>query len=357
MRHRYSGSHECMHSQQEEMSVFALTGPPRISTVERGAWEKLLADFPQHTVFHRFAWLQSVAEAYRAEVVLARADTGDRCVGVWPCLEQRKGPFRILGSPLPGWSTLWMGPLFAPGADALEVARAFLSDRTFSRAAYIFCKVLDEASNVDLATLGFERVRRPVNYVVDLGPSQEELWRHLRKGCRRAIGKARRCGIVVQQEESPGFLDAFWRMAVQVFARSNMHPVYSRRMVECVWRNLRRSESVFALSAVLDGRRIATQILPYDSHTAYAWASAGLEEARKFSGNNILDWETILEAKRRGLKWYDLGSIYGGPGVYKGSFRPEKRARATQWERSRSSLVAMLKRMYESYLRRRLRLK
>lgn len=324
----------------------------RVSLADPAEWDELVQRFPDRTVFHRRAWLQSVEQAHRAKVLLARADSDQGCVAVWPCLEQRKGPFRILGSPLPGWSTVYLGPLFAEGVAVHAVLKAFFAEPMFCRAAYCYCKVVDADREVDLSCLGFTRVSRYRTYLLSLTRSEEELWKNMESRGRNMVRKAKKAGLEVRKEKGLDFVGDFWEMSREVFGRSNMRPTYSQRLLDKVCENLSRQGELLVLSAFADGRRAATVALPHDDQTVYYWAGAAFGEFRYAAPSNLLMWESIREARRLGLKRYDLVSIYGGPGKFKRTFGPEEKTTATHWERSRSWLVAVLKRHYERHLRR-----
>jgi hypothetical protein len=326
-----------------------------VSEAPQEDWDALVVRFPRYTVFHTLAWLRSLQEAHGLELTLLQARKSNDCVAVWPCLSVWKGPIRVVGSPLPGWSTVYLGPLVAPGVEPIGVLSALLNHPPLSHAGFMYSKILDEDRPIDMSALGFDRLHRFHTYIVPLVHSEEELWSRLAKRCRKAIRKAQNIGLTVRREADTHFLDDFWRMSIEIFARSNLKPVYTRKLVERVVDNLGRDGRLLVMSVFYEGRRVSTQILPYDDHTVYGWAAASFADYRPLSTSNILDWETILEARRMGLRAYDMVSVYGGPGVYKRSFGPEEHAVATHWERSRSRLIGYMKKAYESYSRRRLK--
>src|SRR5262245_51580635 len=92
-----------------------------ISQCDECEWDELLPRFADRTVYHTSACLRALGVAHHLTPHLVRADMHGRCVALWPCFELRKGPFTILGSPLPGWSTAYLGPLFALDDGATDV--------------------------------------------------------------------------------------------------------------------------------------------------------------------------------------------------------------------------------------------
>ena len=68
------------------------------------------ATYADRLIFHTPAWLRFVAEAQRAEPVLATIADGGTRVGHFTGLLTKRYGFRILGSPMAGW--IFTSPLF-----------------------------------------------------------------------------------------------------------------------------------------------------------------------------------------------------------------------------------------------------
>ncbi|MGH7821663.1 MAG: GNAT family N-acetyltransferase, partial [Candidatus Binatia bacterium] len=322
--------------------------------VDRAAWDDLVRPFREATVFHRLAWLDTLSAVHGYEIVLAEALEAGRRLAVWPALQTRKGPLRVIGSPLPGSSTTYMGPLIHPDADPGAVIEAFLRHEPFRRAAYLACRVIDRERPVNLTRFGFSMVKRFPTYWIDLTRSEERLWSDLKSECRSRIRKAQKLGLEVRREEAGAFVDDFWKMSVETFARSRTRPTYTHAFVRELWNRLHGGDEVLVLSAFLRGERIATLVLPMDDHALYYWGGASFQRHRALPSHNLLHWEAILEGKRRKLAGYDLISTNGGPGRFKRTFGPREVPMATHWERSSSRWTAVLKGAYEQYRRRRL---
>lgn len=327
-----------------------------ISTVEQGQWNALLQSFRDATVFHRLEWLQVVCAVHRVKIVLVKAEKEGRCIAVWPYLEMKKGPLRVIGSPLPGWSTAYLGPLFAADVDANAVLSAFLAHKLFRWYAFFACKVLDRNPPVDLGAHGFSTVMKFDTYRVDLTLPKETLWDNLKSECRTRIRKAEKLGIEVREETTPQFIDDYWAMSIETFQKSKIQPTHNKQFVQEMWNQLQPAGALHVISAFLDGQRTGSLVLPFDDRTMYYWGGASFLKYRDLPAHNLLHWHAIGEAKQRGLMAYDFISTIGGPGRFKKTFGPQTVDMATHWERSPSRLMAALKKRYQNYLLKRRRI-
>lgn len=325
-----------------------------IHEIYPSGWDALLGDFTDATIFHRNGWLDILARDGATSVLRLVAERDGRAVAVWPVLAARKGPLRVLGSPFPGSSTTYLGPLFRDDADVAEALSAFLADERLRRGSYFACRVFDRRRPIDLTPFGFTAKSRFETYWLDLRRSEAELWNALESECRGRIRRAGKLGLEVRREVDAGFVDDFWRMSLETFERSaGRRPTYDGEFAAELWRRF-HPDRLLVLSAFLEGDRLATLVLPFDAHTLYYWGGASWQAHRRLPSNNLLHWHAILEGRRLGLEGYDLVSTAGSAGVFKKRFGPRAVATATHWERTSSPLIQFLKQQYERYRRRRL---
>jgi CelD/BcsL family acetyltransferase involved in cellulose biosynthesis len=333
--------------------------PYLISEVDRSDWQALLDQFPHHTVFHRLPWLESIETIHKGKLRLARADANGSCIAVWPVFATRKGPLPILGSPLGGWSTPYLGPLFQPGCDSHAALEAFLKHPLFRRSSYFACKTITTGGqhDVDFKPFGFTNALAFETYCIDLTVGHDALWDNLKSECRSRIRKAGKLGLEIREEHDGSFLDEYWTMSIETFAITHIQPMFTRPFIKEVWRRLHPQKQIMALSAWLDGERIAALVLPYDNHMMYYWTGASYLRHRNIPSHNLLHWTAIQAALGMGIKSYDFISTLGGAGRFKRTFGPQTVHMANHWERTSSRLVNALKVGYEKYLMRRQRVK
>jgi hypothetical protein len=332
-------------------------------------WDECLRQMPRRTIFHSSAWLNAINATFPgARIVKSVATQDGHVAAMWPALEMRKGPYRLIGSPLPGWSTPYMGPLFASECDICAALETLLSLPRFRKSSYFACRTLDDPveipeattefphPQVDLVGLGFSITGHLDTFLLDLSDSEEALWSNLKSQCRSKIQKARRSGVEIREERDGSFIDDYWSMSLETFSKSGIRPTYSRRFCLGVFEQLSASHQIVVLSGFVDGRRAATLILPHDDRTMYYWAGAGLQQFRQIPIHNLLVWEAICRARSMSLGWFDMVTTGGGPGEFKKSFGPRRMLVGAKWERSASPIISAAKSAYQYVVRLRRRL-
>ena len=84
------------------------------SASEIAQWDELVMRFPQYGLCHKLAWVRSLEASGRGKPLFLIFERGQQIAGCLPGLLVRAGPLRVFGSPLPGWQSYSMGPVFDP---------------------------------------------------------------------------------------------------------------------------------------------------------------------------------------------------------------------------------------------------
>src|SRR6185312_3970801 len=158
-------------------------------------------------IFHTPAWLSFVAETQRAEPVLATITDGGTRVGHFTGLLTRRYGLRILGSPMAGWTTSYLGFNLDPAVPrraALEALMPF----AFRDLGCAHLEVRDRGlAESDLEGLGLRWAAAPTA-VIDLTPGEDALFGAMASACRRNIRKADKSGVVIEEvTDDPTFAD------------------------------------------------------------------------------------------------------------------------------------------------------
>ena len=297
------------------------------------------ATYDDRLIFHTPPWLRFVAETQRAEPVLAAVTDGGRTVGHFTGLLTRRFGLRILGSPMAGWTTSYVGFILdarVPRRAALEALMPFAFDDLGCAHLEVRDRGLTEA---DLGGLGLTWDAAPTA-VIDLTPPEDALFGAMASACRRNIRKAAKSGVVVEEVTGDAaFADEFYDQLRDVFAKQNLVPTYSVERVRSLIRHLAPAGRILLLRARdADGRSIATAVLPWFHRTMYFWGGASYREHQHLRPNEALIWHALRWAKERGVTEFD----FVGGNAYKAKYGTAEVA--VPWvRRSRSPLVARLR--------------
>jgi hypothetical protein len=279
-----------------------------------------------------------VAETQSAVPVLARVDLDGETVGSFTGLIARRFGLKLLGSPLPGWTTPYMGFSLARVVPGPWLMRG-LVDYAFGELGCHHLEVLDRGLALeDAAGLGLEHTMLR-GFEVDLTCSEEELFARMTSACRRAIRKAEKSGVVVEEATDPGFADDYYSQLREVFAGQNLVPPYPVERVRQLIKHLLSTGMLLLLRArTAEGECIATGIFPAMGDCMYFWGGASRLRLRHVRPNELIQWRAMRHWRGRGVARYDMG----GDGAYKAKYGG-RRIAVPWFRKSRSRPVAVLR--------------
>ncbi len=278
---------------------------------------------PEATVFQSRAWLDFLAESQGCRPVVADVLDGDRIVGRFTGATVRRLGVPLLGSPLPGWTTSYLGFDLALGVDRVEAADA-LAGHAFGPLGCWHVELLDRWLTAPQA--------RDAGYVVD-----DDRWLHgyelpldtgadlfagLSSSARWGVRRAGRHGVRVSAVdvgdggERGRFVADYHGQLTEVFARRGRRVPYGPDRVDALLRHVGATGNVLALRATVDGDCVATGVFPFDARAAYFWGGASSGEGRRVLANDALLWAAIDRARASGQRVFD----FGGGGSFKAKF-------------------------------------
>jgi CelD/BcsL family acetyltransferase involved in cellulose biosynthesis len=303
------------------------------------SWDELVGRFHGRRIFHRTAWLRYVESFSGARAVRLVFEKEGEVVGCLPGFLLRKGfVLRVFASPLAGWQTESMGPVF----DSSRVA-----PRELFAALLPFLKARYGAHHVELTTAHFDgeaagglgfRVRRFSTYRVPLLPGDEErALKNLKAKTRNQLRKAFKLGLVARVEEDEAFVAEFYDQTREVFARRGKAVPFDEARVLKLFRHLKESGNLLAISVLLpDGRCAATGLFMCDERELHLWGWAHRTEARWYCPVELLTWTAMQRGMEAGCTTLDMAG--GGDAKLKFGAVPD--AALCQWMWSRYAWLA-----------------
>jgi hypothetical protein len=323
-----------------------------LSPVETAGWDDLIQGSAGRELFHRRAWLDYLAAALCADIKQWAIRDGATTLGYLCGGIVRKGPFRILGSPLRSWGTNFMGPLATGEVDQsrllatidhlarneslamTELESRFLDDRQLDAAQYE-------------AELGW-------TYLVPLAPGNlEPAWKGLDSTCRNRVRKAEKAGLTVEDIDDPTVADDFYDQYTELMLRKGLVPPYPREYPRLLVSHLKKADLLFALRVRdASGRVLATGLYPHDEQTVYFWGGASWQDGRDLCPNEFLHWSAMRLATERGLTVYNMCGYGRFKKKFGGRLVTLRRWHKLYWRSARWARGA-----YELYFQKRLRLR
>lgn len=275
-------------------------------------WDAVARGYRSKYLFHERCWLRFLEQSQRA-TVRARKLLGDdgSALGYLCAAEVRKGPFRLLGSPLQGWTTNFMGPL----VDDVDVESLLAAlDRCCRDLGVDYFELSNPAlPAAAMRAAGYE-LDADMTFLVPID-DEEAMWGRLKSECRNRVRRGTKNGLCVEPTTDPAFVGEYYAQLQDVFLRQGRVPTYGRERVQALWDCLMPEGKLLALRVRHGERLVATGLFPHDERAIYFWGGAAWTRDYSLYPNELLHWTAMRVALERGIPQYNM---CGG-----GSFKPK----------------------------------
>jgi len=146
--------------------------------------------------------------------------------------------------------------------------------------------------------------------ILDITKPEDDLLKQMSQKVRYNIRLAQRKGVTVEGSPSDSklALDIFWNLLEKTAEKDNfnVHPKeYYFKMLD----SLSGKGLVKLLLAKYQEKTIVAGIFSFFGNTAVYLHGASNYDSRQLMAPHLLQWQAILEAKKIGLKYYDLGGV------------------------------------------------
>ena len=262
------------------------------------------------SVYQQTEWARVVQEGagYQPVGVLTEARAP---LALVPWFETRRGPLRLIGSPLPGCFTPFQRPVWLADAEGrrreiLEGQLRFLRDHGYASIEWM----LPDPDPEFLAMAGATgaRVTEVPTLLLDIDASVDAMWKRMESRGRNMVRKAEKAGVVVERcAGGPSDLALFYRMLEGTFAKSGRRPPHRLRFYRAMLEHLLPKDRLLFLSARADDRILAMGLFVHDEEEIFFTSGTSLPGVGAYAPNNLIQWSVIQFAVERGLKRYDLG--------------------------------------------------
>jgi CelD/BcsL family acetyltransferase involved in cellulose biosynthesis len=272
-----------------------------LSPIEDPRWEEYLSTTPAASVFHSSAWLKALRETYGYEpIAYTTTPPGQSLENGLVFCEVKSGLTgrRLVSVPFSDYCQ----PLAYNSEDLTALLRAAEAEVSGKGLRYF-----------ELRPLLPTGVTRPnwhtaavyLHHQIDLGSSIEVLFNNLHKNSiQRKIQRAEREGLRYEEGTTESLLDCFYQMMVRTRQRHGVPPQpkrWFRALVEGFGQDLQ-------IRVAFHGSKTVAGMMTIRYKDTLMYKYGGSEVSlNKLGGMHLLYWKSIQDAKKWGLRWFDLG--------------------------------------------------
>ena len=275
------------------------------------AWNEFVLAQKPNTFLHSWEWGQAQKQSGEDVRYLGVFDDNTHVAAVLLItVRAKRGTFYLIPH----------GPIAVPNANmklVLDFVVAYCKQSAVQDSAVALrIAPLQEASERTAALFtakGFRssplHVHAELTWLLDISKSEEELLAGMRKTTRHAVKKAEKVGVTVKIfPNSPENLDRFWPLYEATKTRHNFVP-FPKSFIESQANEFSKENRMYFAIATHQGKDVASAMLIHFGDTVFYYHGASIKLPSSVPAAQLLQWESIREAKGRGATQYNFWGI------------------------------------------------
>ena len=261
----------------------------------------------EQTIYTTYPWVMFLVKNQKAEpVILEILDQGE-LVSVFVGLIITKFGIRILGSPFEEWFTEEMGFIEIRNCDYGECIQA-VKEYAFKHLKCLFIQITDNK-------IRLKDIPKDIDYsinkslILDLRPSETEIFSSFRKDARKNIRRFEKKGAVLKEVVfDNNFAVTFYDQIKDVFEKQGLQPNYNLQKIKDMVEAFKDNQDKILAMQVYDPDNIciASAIYLLYGDWCYSLATASYREYQHYLPNEIIRWHGIQYCKNKGSKFFNF---------------------------------------------------
>jgi len=161
--------------------------------------------------------------------------------------------------------------------------------------------------------LNSSTLQYPETFILDLSKTEDELLKNMKPKTRYNIGLARKKNITIRWSQNSRDIPLFYKLLDETANRQKI-AIHKMQHYKNILSIFAKKNAAALGIAYYEDKPVAANLVTFYGDAA-TYLHGGTEHShRNLMAPYLLQWETIQEAKQRGLRFYDLGgvAVHGG---------------------------------------------
>lgn len=145
-------------------------------------------------------------------------------------------------------------------------------------------------------------------WILNISGTEEELLSGMKKNTRYSIKKAIKDGVEIKTSTSMDDFEKFWKIYMATANRQNFTP-YSRDFLTKEFELFFKENKAVLFFAQYQGEAISTAFIVFSNGSGFYHHGASDNHFPGITASEFVQWQAILEAKRRGMTKYNFWGV------------------------------------------------
>ena len=275
---------------------------------DKRTWEGFISSMPEANFLQSWYWGE-FHQALKNNIQRTGFYEGDKLIGVMLSIVEnaKRGRHLIVpGGPIIDWNNF-------------ELVKAFVlqAKKIANYNNCVFVRVRPQLESSSFSKNLFKKIgfiNAPIHLhaeltsQLDITMKEETLLSQMRKTTRYEIKKAIREGVKITATTDASVVKEFYDLQIETSKRQQFVP-FSFKYLQEQFKVFASCGKALLFKAEINNKLLAEAFIIYYGKEAVYHYGASTPLERNYPGNYLIQWEAILEAKRRGMQKYNFWGV------------------------------------------------
>lgn len=289
------GYHNVFISKEEYSSIFKLIKKEKLA------------------YFNNPEWHDIIRQGFEVDILyILTKNKKDEDLCVTPFIYKKKFIFRLIGSPLRGFFSTYMGPIFLKKFDNKIILQIIESQHELLRKEFHYIEWVISSNNnlikdgFNLTKMNGYRYEPKKTLEIDLNNKEDIIWDLFKSRARNMIRKSIKSGISVKMEKiSEKWINNFYSSLKATFKKKQKKVPHPLKF----YQYLVNSSNLYCFSAYKDEIIISSAIFLKSDNRFIFFSGTSTPEGMKFAASSLIQWRAIQFFSSFKDHKYDFGGI------------------------------------------------
>lgn len=145
-------------------------------------------------------------------------------------------------------------------------------------------------------------------WMLDISAPPEELLKNMKKRHRYSIKKAKKDGVKIVKTKNIADIEKFYQVYIATANRQGFVP-FSKEYIKKEFEIFTEKDKALLFLAYYRKELVATAVIIFSRHSAFYHHGASIRKYANIPASELLQWETIRECQKRGIKKYNFWGV------------------------------------------------
>jgi len=306
-------------------------------------WDDIIKSFDSKTLFHESAWHDHIETIYKnATVNYYYIQENESVIGYYCALVVKRFGMKIMGSPLKGTGTNYMGPIINQHTDQVPLMTAILDMCKREKISHL--ELSNDILDPEIMRSFNFKLYNFVTHKIPVPDEEETAFKNLKSTGRNRVKKAMQNNLKVEILDNDRIIPTYIEQLKEVYGKQGMSLPFGINRVQSLCNIDRANHNLLKMGIIYDNEIIATGLFPYDENAIYFWGAASWMKDQHLLPNELLHWEIIKFAVNNNIKVYNM---CGGTSQFKNKFGGEDVEHVT-YTKSFIPLMGTIRNIYKT---------